>query len=188
MYKFLVDENKTHLGGNILEGDPYTFCPSTWQYLIDRFGVKSMLDMGSGYGYCADFFHRHGVRTIAVDGLETNVNHAIFPTVLHDFVDGPFKCKVDLIHCQEVLEHVEEQFVGNLLDTFKSANIVVVTHAFPGQGGYHHVNCQDPQYWIDKMTGAGFKLLDIDTDRLRKYAEQDGAQHLARSGMLFYKI
>jgi hypothetical protein len=146
-----------------------------------------MMDMGSGIGYCADYFHRRGVRTIAVDGLETNVNEAIFPTVLHDFCNGPFKCKVDLIHCQEMLEHVEEQYVQNLLDTFKCANIVVVTHAFPGQGGYHHVNCQEPQYWIDLMTRAGFKLLDIDTDRLRKYAEKDGAQHLARSGLLFYK-
>ena len=164
-----------------------TFCPLAWQYLIDRFAVKSMMDMGSGYGYCADFFHRRSVKTIAVDGLAENVEHAIFPTVYHDFSKGAFRCKVDLVHCQEMVEHVHELFVENLLKTFRCANIVVLTHAFPGQAGYHHVNCQESQYWIDKMAFFGFKLLDIDTERLRKLAEKDGAIHLARSGLVFSK-
>jgi len=187
-YTFLTDENNAHVGGNILEGDPMTFCPQSWKYLVERFSIKSCLDMGSGYGYAADFFHSLGVKTVAVDGLKENCKNAVFPTVYHDFTQGSFLCKVDLIHCQEMVEHVEEDFLDNLLKTFQNAKIVAMTHAFPGQPGYHHVNSQPQSYWIEKMTKAGFKLLDVDTKRVREYAEKDGAIHLQRSGLVFHKI
>jgi hypothetical protein len=38
-----------------------------------------------------------------------------------------------------------------------------MTHATPGQGGYHHVNEQPSGYWIEKMREAGFTHLERDS-------------------------
>jgi hypothetical protein len=70
---FVNSQDEPHLGGNVLEGDPYTFCPRVWSYVIERFAIGSVLDLGSGVGYSADFFHRKGLRTIAVDGLSDRI-------------------------------------------------------------------------------------------------------------------
>ncbi len=66
----------------------------------------------------------------------------------------------DLIWCCEVVEHVEEEFVQNIMDTFKLGKIVALTHAVPGQKGYHHVNCKPKEYWIDLMISDNFKYLE----------------------------
>ncbi len=34
----------------------------------------------------------------------------------------------------------------------------MITHATPGQGGYHHVNEQSVTYWLKNLKKAGFKL------------------------------
>ena len=95
-----------HLGGNIRGGDPFTWCPSVWDYVVNRFGIKSVLDFGSGSGTAALYFHRLGMKVCAVDGLEENVRKSIFPTVKHDVTKGPFVSQFDLVHCQEVVEHI----------------------------------------------------------------------------------
>lgn len=181
----LSDENEAHVGGNIRPGDPYTFTPLAWTYLLQRFAPSSIMDVGSGRGHAGQFFHSYGVRTLCVDGMATNVDTALFPTVLHDLTKGPFRTRVDLVHCQEVVEHVEENYVDNILDTFLCGNIIVFTHALPGQGGYHHVNLQPPEYWINLMAKRGCKLLHEDTRRMRKHAEQDGGAYLAATGLVF---
>lgn len=42
----MVSQEAPHLGGNIAEGDPFTFAPKVWDYLIKRFAVRSVLDLG----------------------------------------------------------------------------------------------------------------------------------------------
>lgn len=59
-YEFVVNENAPHLGGNLWQGDPWTFAPRVWRYMIDRFAVNSVLDIGSGRGHAAHWFHRAG--------------------------------------------------------------------------------------------------------------------------------
>jgi hypothetical protein len=46
----IYDATVPHLGGNVTVGDPHTWCPSVWDYVISRFGVRSMMDLGSGCG------------------------------------------------------------------------------------------------------------------------------------------
>jgi hypothetical protein len=43
------------------------------------------------------------------------------------------------------------------MKTFEKCKVVAMTHAVPGQPGYHHVNCQPAEYWIKKLEGIGFK-------------------------------
>ena len=186
-YTGVTTDGQDHLGGNVFQGDPYTYCPTIWSYLIDRFCLRSVLDVGSGRGFAADYFYRKGIRVIAMEGLEVNVEKSLYPAVKHDLTKGPFSCKVDLVHCQELVEHIEEKYLNNLLDTLTCGNYLVMTHALPGQGGHHHVNCQPQEYWVNHLKSRGYNLLEEDTIRLLRMASIDGAVYMRQSGMIFAK-
>ena len=183
---YVVDTDAEHLGGNVPYGDSWTFCPNVWRYVMDRFSTKSVLDVGSGTGHASAFFHRHGQRVVAVEGLQWNVDHSVYPAVLFDFQNGPVYAPVDLVHCHEVVEHIEEKFIENLLATLLNGRYILITAAGPDQPGHHHVNLQPETYWIDHLAAKGCKFLDDDSARIRKMAAAEGAWHMARSGMLFF--
>jgi hypothetical protein len=79
---------EAHLGGNIREGDPFTHSPKVWNYIIDRFAIKSILDLGSGLGYSSQYFFNRGRQVIAIDGLKENIEKAVYPTMLFDLERG----------------------------------------------------------------------------------------------------
>lgn len=184
-YDFVVENHAPHVGGNIWQGDPLTFAPTVWRYMLDRFACRSVLDVGSGRGHAAAWFHRAGAMVVAVDASSANVKSALYPTIHHDLTFGSMTCPVDMVHCQEVAEHIPPEHVGNFLRTLANGQTVVMSHAEPGQVGYHHVNLQTWEYWVNHMAALGYRFLDIDTARVRQYAQQDGADHLARSGLVF---
>ncbi|HDC1419313.1 TPA: methyltransferase domain-containing protein [Salmonella enterica] len=178
-------DNESHLGGNIAEGDPRTYAPSVWRYLANRFALKSVLDIGSGMGFAANFFHDMGMRVIAVDGLPFNIMHALYPTLHLDITKQLIYCKTDLVHCQEVVEHIEEKYLSNLINSLKCGKFILMTHATPGQGGHHHVNEQPSEYWISHMRQYSCELLEEDTKRIRTLASIDGAIYLSQTALLF---
>ena len=179
------DEQLPHLGGNIIEGDSATYSPSVWNYLIDRFAVKSVLDLGCGMGYSSNYFHSKGMYVVAVDGLPNNVRNSVYPSLLCDLTKGPVTTRVDLVHCQEVVEHIEEEYLENLLSSLACGKFIVMTNALPGQGGYHHVNCQPTEYWINHLKRYNCELLVEDSNRIRRLADQDGAVYMAQTGTVF---
>lgn len=180
-----ANPNQTHLGGNHLEGDPYTFAPRVWDYLVDRFGIKSVLDLGSGMGYAASYFYRKGLQVVAIEGLAENVEHAIYPTVQIDLTEHFVKANVDLVHCQEVVEHIEEKYIDNLLTSLANGKFILMTNALPNQGGFHHVNEQPIEYWVQQMARYNCHVLAEDTNRIRGLADQEGARYLAKTGTLY---
>lgn len=184
-FDYVIDESMAHLGGNISYGDLGTFCPAVWDHLIDRFSVSSVLDIGSGIGFSSEYFYRKGMKVVAVDGLPVNCKNAKYPTVLHDLTKGPIVTSVDLVHCQEVVEHIEERYLDNLLASLACGSVVVITHALPGQPGHHHVNLQLPEYWIHHMARYGMKYLQSDTDKIRHLAYEKGGIFMAQSGLVF---
>lgn len=182
---FKKDGSEPHLGGNVAQGDPFTFSPSVWEYAINRFALTSVLDLGSGMGYAAEFFFRRGMRVIAADGLRENVRHAIYPTMKVDLCRSAVQCRVDLVHCQEVVEHIEEKYLDNLLSSLCCGKYVLLTHALPGQLGHHHVNLQPREYWVEHMARRGYSCLEEDSERIRRLASAEGARYVATSGLLF---
>jgi hypothetical protein len=38
------------LGGNVHNGDPFSYAPSVWTYVVQRFSLRSVLDVGCGQG------------------------------------------------------------------------------------------------------------------------------------------
>jgi SAM-dependent methyltransferase len=174
-----------HLGGNLKEGDPWSFCPTVWDYVIGRFAIESVLDIGSGAGHAAAWFHRKGLRVIAVDGLLENVHASAYPATCHDITVAPVVARVDLVHCQEFVEHIEEQYIGNLLASLTAGRVILMTHALPGQNGYHHVNERPMEYWVGHLHRSGCALLREDTNRVRALASRDGADYMARTALVF---
>jgi SAM-dependent methyltransferase len=183
--RFNTDANAVHLGGNVLEGDPFSYAPAVWNYVIGRFAIGSVLDLGCGLGHAAEYFFRKGLKVVAVDGLSDNVRNRLYPTVMLDITRGPVCCRVDLVHCQEVVEHIEELYLENLLVSLSAGQFILMTHAPPGQGGHHHVNLQPSEYWIAHLKRHGFSLLVEDTQRIRRLAAAEGAAYFSQAGLLF---
>lgn len=183
----VVDGDAPDLGGNLLHGDTQAITPGLWTFLLNRFAPRVMLDIGAGEGHALSFFHRHGVIAHGFDGLAQNAATAKHPIALHDLKSGPYAYPCDLVHCVEVVEHIAEEFLDNLLKTFSNAPVVVMTHALPGQRGHHHVNLQPEDYWVEKMRGIGYGL-SRDNDKFRAIAKGENPDaYFAQSGLVFLR-
>ncbi len=180
----------SHLGGTALVGDPQTFVPDVWTLLIEKYGFKSMIDVGSGVGVNAKWFLDNGIDAHAVEGFPDYLYHAVIPKermTAHDYTKGPYvpDRTFDLGWSSEFVEHVEEQYVPNFMATFDKCRFVCLTHATPGQGGYHHVNEQPSAYWIEKMAHARFEHLAYDSAWMQ--ATGPDTHYGRRTLMLFRK-
>ena len=189
-----------HLGGYIrgrqssvstvfgyVNGDPATYYPDLWRWVIDTLDVRSVLDLGCGEGHAARFFLDHGCRVVGVDGSVQAERDSVIPDehVRHDFTMGPADLDdlFDLVWCCEFVEHVEERFLDHYLPLLGRARSgVMMTHALPGQPGHHHVNCQTEEYWIDKLASVGMHHDLRLTTATRLIA---GAGHFAERGLVF---
>lgn len=187
-YTEALDPNKPHLGGNFIEVNPSTYCPAVWSHIIKKYNIKSVMDVGSGRGHAAKWFASQGLQTTAVDGLEDNIINAVYPSILCDLTEGSYTTAVDLVNCIEVVEHIEEKYLNNLLDTICSGRYLFMTHGLPGQEGHHHVNCQPTDYWLTHLRNRGFIELKSDSVDLRKIASSTKAHHIKDTGMLLAKV
>lgn len=186
-FTFVKNKQKPHLGGNIAERDPATFCPSAWEYILKKFNIKTVTDVGAGRGWAAKWFSTQRIDVTAIEGLEDNVKNSVYPLIEHDVTLAPFIKKVDLVNCIEVVEHIDEAFIENLLDTLCSGQYLLITHATPGQGGYHHVNEQHSDYWINHIEQRGYQFSSDDTSTVRMLAKNDGSVWVERNGLFFIK-
>jgi hypothetical protein len=187
---FVVDKNKPHLGGNYPYCDKSSFAPKAWKYLIDKFEIKTAIDLGGGYGFCAQWMQEQGVSCVNVDGLEENVANSVVPNaILHDLTLGKLEHEnVDLVVCIEVVEHIASEYVDNLMSTMALGKYVLITHARPNQHGYHHVNCQTSEYWIEQFRRYGYELLEEDSKTVRSLCVDGYGWHIRRNGMVFRKL
>lgn len=184
-YQYAIDNTQPHLGGNLVEGDYNTFSPSVWDYVTDRFALKSVLDLGCGLGYSSHYFHKKGLNVLAVDGMLENVTNSVYPSLLVDLTKDKITTKVDLVYCVEVVEHIEEQYLDNLLASLACGKFILMTNALPGQGGHHHVNEQHTDYWIEHLKRYNCEYLPGDSDKIKKLADIDGAWWIRQTGSIF---
>jgi len=85
---------------------------------------------------------------------------------VHDFENDGFLDKsrlphqeFDLVYCVVVSEHIEDSANAQFMDALSLGKYVVFTWCTPGYPGYHHVNCQLPEYWIPKFESKGYTYL-----------------------------
>lgn len=183
----VIDAHRPDLGGNMRHGDIHTWCPGLWRFLVDRFGVRSVLDVGCGEGHAVLFFHRLGLFAHGIDGLADNVRRAVLPIAQHDLLSGPYRMPVDLVWSCEVAEHIDEAHVDDFLTTLANGRVIAMTHALPDQPGHHHVNCQPPAYWIEKLRTLGFSLSE-DMQIIREVStKEDTWNYFTKSGLVFLR-
>lgn len=172
-------EKKTHLGGYIINitdhGDPNSYATEVWDEMISA-GIKSVLDIGCGEGHSTKYFLDKGIKCVGVEGGEIAYNNSPVKDdlVLHDYTEGPFVPidKFDAAWCCEFVEHVDEKYCQNFLDSFSKCDFIFMTHANIGQEGYHHVNCQNSEYWIEKIEKIGFYFSPEMTKHYKKLSPQ----------------
>ena len=185
MSGFRTDPNQPHLGGNIPEGDPQTMCPGLWAWLRGEYGLVTMLDVGCGSGHALRTFQSLGYLVTGIDGLEENIVDCGDLAIQHDLTEAPFYVDVNLVWCCEVVEHIEERYVDKLLDTITRGKMLAMTHALPGQTGYHHVNEQPASYWIEKLMAYDMIYM---AEATREAKTKDAHEnHFSKTGLLFWK-
>lgn len=168
-----------HLGGHM---------GMTWidepvlDYLMQRYGVRSMLDVGCGPGGMLDAAGRHGVDALGIDGDPAITRPDV---IIHDYTTGPLRMAAfDLIWCVEFVEHVAARYQDNYLATFAAGRVLFLTAAYPGQGGHHHVNEQPTSYWVDILTRHGWAL---DTEATTWVRAHGAAPFSQMTGMVFVR-
>lgn len=178
-----VIKTPSHLGGHYNRTHIDT---NTLRYLVNKFKVKSFLDVGCGPGGMVKAAKDRGLYARGIDG-DPKVcigNPDIFH---HDYSLGKEEIidKVDLIWSVEFLEHIDEKYLPNVINTFKKAGVVFCT-ANEGPG-HHHVNRKPISYWIKLFKDNGFEFLEEDTNYIRSNSSM-AREFVKNTGMLFKVI
>lgn len=181
--------SEDHLGGYIPGGDRNTWFPRLWKWIVRELDVRSVLDIGCGEGHAIKYFRKLGCDVLGIDGSSTAIRDNVAPqnVVKHDFCKGDYtpNKKYDMIWSCEFVEHVDPKYLNNFLKTFKSINkYIFMTHAQPGQKGWHHVNCKSDEYWIKILSKIGVRF-DPELTRIARALAQRG--YFAKSGLVFVK-
>ena len=171
-----------HLGGhdNITHVDE-----GSLTLLRDEMGVRTVLDVGCGPGGQVLVARGLGIEAMGIDG-DWRLCTYLPGLIVHDYTTGPYvpNCPWDEAWCVEMLEHLEERFLDNVFSTFRRCGLVVMTHALPGKGGTHHVNCRTPEYWRWQFETRGFKYHDALTTKLRECSTMK-REFMRTTGMVF---
>lgn len=151
----MLETTQGHLGGYVVGGpDARTICKELWSFFLTELGCNSALDIGCGLGYTVEMWRLLGFRRVrGIDGSAEAIKGKE-DLLLHDYTKGPLTSNpFDLVWSAEFVEHVEEQYMPNFMETIASAApyYLAMTHAVPGQAGHHHVNCQPSSYWIEAV-------------------------------------
>ena len=186
-----------HLGGTSVTGDPDSWFPELWDWLIKQFNITSMFDVGCGVGFSQKWFHDNNIDSMGLDCEQMRAFHLIKDRfVAHDLtVESWFSGnQYSLVWCCEVAEHIKEKFSNNLIDTLAGncGRVLAFCAASVGAGGIHHVNCQNPPYWREKIEKAGLVYDQSLTDQAKGLCGPTNGRgkqnYFARSGMIFLRI
>lgn len=166
-----------HVGGGYPDGDANTLLPDIVGYLTVKYDLRTVVDVGCGFGHGLKLFEACRVSGLGIDGDPQSISENIYHkerVIQHDFTQGepalPMKRneRFDLGWSSEFLEHVEEQFLPNYMPIFQRCRFVCVTHGEPGQDGHHHVNLRDDRYWQERFWERGIALDVAETAVLRR--------------------
>lgn len=164
---------KAHLGGAYEGGDANTITEDCWGYLLVKYNVKSVLDIGCGYGHALKWFGKFQIVGTGIDGYPDCITKSVYdgPLIRHDFNDGPAPLgdqRFDLAWSAEALEHIDIVYSENYMDAFRRCKHAVITHAAPGQDGHHHVACFPDSFWQELFEKNGFRFDAEETALLRQ--------------------
>lgn len=198
------DYIENHLGGCSSGGDGGTYYPIMWEFMVNKYKIKSVLDVGCGRGFSSKFFKSLDCKVLGVEGCEDAIKNSLIPDNIlkndYEISSAVKNKKFDLCWSCEFVEHVYEKYMSNFLNDFKTCKYVAMTFAEIGQGGHHHVNENTETYWIKTLSDFGFQFLEEDTKILRTKALEDKQNreknvnnpfficHFLYRGLFFYNL
>ena len=140
-------------------------------------GVNSIVDFGCSIGTYLEYFLSVGcdVRGFeyCYEECKKNIEKVKGLSPFISFGDVTTKIetsqKYELAMSTEVAEHIPENKSDVLVDNLcnSSDKYILFTAARKGQGGTGHINCQDPEYWIEKFKEKGWSLNQSLVDKIR---------------------
>jgi hypothetical protein len=125
--------------------------------------IKKMVVVGGGNNYEGIFFNLKGVPAYSLDLFSTDVPALKGKQAVGVAQSMPFKDKAfDLYFCCEVLEHIPEELIDDILKECKRvARKCLFSIATANDAPYHsHINIHDGVWWIKKFIDAGFHLIN----------------------------
>ena len=142
------------------------------RYFIEKFSIKNFLDIGCGPGGMVQLASQYGLDSMGIDGDHTVERFDPSKFIIHDFAKSSYKPekRYDIGWSCEFVEHVYEEFIPNYVTAFTACKRIMITYAPPGWPGHHHVNCQEEDYWIEKLSNYGFVYKQDWTQELRKHS------------------
>lgn len=192
---YIVSILHPHLGGYKPGGDPATEVTPLWQFFYQVEQCRDALDIGCGEGWHILAMEKIGYDAWGIEGLKKAIIHSPIADkiILHDLTKGPFlfpNRQFDLVWCSEVVEHIEERFVGNVVLTLcgNCARYLAMTYS-DSPGGYHHVNCKPESYWIRLIEACGMRYNACLTMQMRQLVREQcaGFRHFRDRGLIFEK-
>ena len=176
-----------HLGGNTIGGNPQTFYPQLWAWMVKTLNIKTVLDVGCGEGHAMREFTRLGCEVNGLDGAPRNVVLAGPRARVHDLTIGPCiaPIPIDLVWCCEVVGQIEERYVDNVIKTLVQGKWLAMTNQLPGQPGPHNMfNCQPVVYWEKKLCASGFAPDCIRTNEAAIHSQH----YWSRTGVIYRRV
>jgi len=144
--------------------------------IVNRYPkAKTFIDIGCGPGAQVKVAKSLGLRAVGVDGdpKMAKLGHVELIDFSKTKVEKselrflPKREYFDIGWSTEFLEHIDAEYIENFMPLFALCRVVVITHATPGQGGYHHVNEQLFEYWEEIFDRHGLVHSEELTDLIR---------------------
>lgn len=140
--------------------------------IMDILAPKKVIDVGCATGDLVKRFLDLGVDAWGLEGSQNAFPFLEIPTerfLLYDLRLPVVVGHYDLVICFEVLEHIEPEYADRLVRTLCiMSDRLLLSAAPPGCGGHYHVNCQLPEYWVEKFNEYGYTPNTDIVDRLKE--------------------
>jgi SAM-dependent methyltransferase len=154
--------------------------------MIRRFDPKTVLDVGCGTGQTLDYLLSKGIDAVGIEGSKLAISKAKNRRrITRVDLNRPVSLgrKFDAVFCYEVVEHIHPDYLEALLSTLCShGDLLIMSHAQPGQAGEGHYNEQLDDYWIDHLARKNFVLDPASTEEMKNCGD-----YFAKNMLVFRK-
>lgn len=145
-------------------------------YSVFKMGHQaSIVDVGCATGDIVKELNSRGFMADGIEGAKTALpymqTNSVYIFDLRKQLSLEFK-KYDLAISIEVAEHIEKEYSEIYVENLcKLSDLVFITAALPESKGHYHVNCQNPEYWIELFAKFGYDFNEELTQKMKKFFE-----------------